>query len=87
MSRLNGFGSGFGQNQLDSHVDVSGCVSGWRTPAFSPIFSPSLSASVLKMFEIPAGARHLQIEEMEPASHSIGEYARVHLFLHPLPFS
>uniref|UniRef100_A0A8C5U748 ADAM metallopeptidase with thrombospondin type 1 motif 14 n=1 Tax=Malurus cyaneus samueli TaxID=2593467 RepID=A0A8C5U748_9PASS len=26
---------------------------------------------VLKMFEIPAGARHLQIEEMEPASHSI----------------
>ncbi|KQK76162.1 A disintegrin and metalloproteinase with thrombospondin motif 14-like protein [Amazona aestiva] len=28
-------------------------------------------ASVLKMFEIPAGARHLQIEEMEPASHSI----------------
>ncbi|NXY08542.1 ATS14 metalloproteinase, partial [Pteruthius melanotis] len=25
----------------------------------------------LKMFEIPAGARHLQIEEMEPASHSI----------------
>ncbi|XP_009944697.1 PREDICTED: A disintegrin and metalloproteinase with thrombospondin motifs 14, partial [Leptosomus discolor] len=26
---------------------------------------------VLKMFEIPAGARHLQIEEMEPSSHSI----------------
>ncbi|XP_074965448.1 A disintegrin and metalloproteinase with thrombospondin motifs 14 isoform X4 [Phalacrocorax aristotelis] len=26
---------------------------------------------VLKMFEIPAGARHLQIEEMEPAPHSI----------------
>ncbi|KAM6066907.1 A disintegrin and metalloproteinase with thrombospondin motifs 14 isoform 2-T2 [Chlamydotis macqueenii] len=26
---------------------------------------------VLKMFEIPAGARHLQIEEVEPASHSI----------------
>uniref|UniRef100_A0A8D2N3L5 ADAM metallopeptidase with thrombospondin type 1 motif 14 n=1 Tax=Zonotrichia albicollis TaxID=44394 RepID=A0A8D2N3L5_ZONAL len=26
---------------------------------------------VLKMFEIPAGARHLQIEEIEPASHSI----------------
>lgn len=24
------------------------------------------------MFEIPAGARHVQIEEMEPASHSIG---------------
>lgn len=39
------------------------------------------------MFEIPAGARHLQIEEMEPASHSIGEYAIIHLSLHLLPLS
>ncbi|XP_075361500.1 A disintegrin and metalloproteinase with thrombospondin motifs 14 isoform X2 [Mycteria americana] len=33
--------------------------------------TPKQPAGVLKMFEIPAGARHLQIEEMEPASHSI----------------
>uniref|UniRef100_A0A8C0BE14 ADAM metallopeptidase with thrombospondin type 1 motif 14 n=1 Tax=Buteo japonicus TaxID=224669 RepID=A0A8C0BE14_9AVES len=33
--------------------------------------TPKQLAGVLKMFEIPAGARHLQIEEMEPASHSI----------------
>lgn len=39
------------------------------------------------MFEIPAGARHLQIEEVEPASHSIGECALVPLSLHPLPLS
>ncbi|XP_069720069.1 A disintegrin and metalloproteinase with thrombospondin motifs 14 isoform X3 [Phaenicophaeus curvirostris] len=33
--------------------------------------TPKQPAGVLKMFEIPAGARHLQIEEMEAASHSI----------------
>ncbi|NXI99698.1 ATS14 metalloproteinase, partial [Psophia crepitans] len=33
--------------------------------------TPKQPAGILKMFEIPAGARHLQIEEMEPASHSI----------------
>uniref|UniRef100_A0A663N9S4 ADAM metallopeptidase with thrombospondin type 1 motif 14 n=1 Tax=Athene cunicularia TaxID=194338 RepID=A0A663N9S4_ATHCN len=33
--------------------------------------TPKQLVGVLKMFEIPAGARHLQIEEMEPASHSI----------------
>ncbi|XP_042719149.1 A disintegrin and metalloproteinase with thrombospondin motifs 14 isoform X6 [Lagopus leucura] len=33
--------------------------------------TPKQLGSVLKMFEIPAGARHVQIEEMEPASHSI----------------
>ncbi|NWS62476.1 ATS14 metalloproteinase, partial [Chunga burmeisteri] len=33
--------------------------------------TPKQPAGVLKMFEIPAGARYLQIEEMEPASHSI----------------
>ncbi|XP_009324248.1 PREDICTED: A disintegrin and metalloproteinase with thrombospondin motifs 14 [Pygoscelis adeliae] len=33
--------------------------------------TPKQPAGVLKVFEIPAGARHLQIEEMEPASHSI----------------
>ncbi|KFU90053.1 A disintegrin and metalloproteinase with thrombospondin motifs 14, partial [Chaetura pelagica] len=33
--------------------------------------TPKQPAGVLKMFEIPAGARHLQIEEVEPASHSI----------------
>ncbi|NXQ90343.1 ATS14 metalloproteinase, partial [Nyctibius grandis] len=33
--------------------------------------TPKQPAGALKMFEIPAGARHLQIEEMEPASHSI----------------
>ncbi|OPJ84776.1 hypothetical protein AV530_016092 [Patagioenas fasciata monilis] len=33
--------------------------------------TPKQPVGVLKMFEIPAGARHLQIEEMEPASHSI----------------
>ncbi|NWS75758.1 ATS14 metalloproteinase, partial [Crotophaga sulcirostris] len=33
--------------------------------------TPKQTAGVLKMFEIPAGARHLQIEEMEPASHNI----------------
>lgn len=25
------------------------------------------------MFEIPVGARHVQIEEMEPVSHTIGK--------------
>ncbi|KAJ7426925.1 hypothetical protein WISP_11473 [Willisornis vidua] len=33
--------------------------------------TPKQPAGVLKMFEIPAGARYLQIEEVEPASHSI----------------
>ncbi|NXT48981.1 ATS14 metalloproteinase, partial [Pluvianellus socialis] len=33
--------------------------------------TPKQPAGILKMFEIPAGARHLQIEEVEPASHSI----------------
>ncbi|XP_067996429.1 A disintegrin and metalloproteinase with thrombospondin motifs 14 isoform X1 [Melanerpes formicivorus] len=33
--------------------------------------TPKQPAGVLKMFEIPAGARHLQIEEIEPAPHSI----------------
>uniref|UniRef100_A0A8B9DRQ9 ADAM metallopeptidase with thrombospondin type 1 motif 14 n=1 Tax=Anser cygnoides TaxID=8845 RepID=A0A8B9DRQ9_ANSCY len=33
--------------------------------------TPKQPVGVLKMFEIPAGARHVQIEEMEPASHSI----------------
>ncbi|NXX22808.1 ATS14 metalloproteinase, partial [Podargus strigoides] len=33
--------------------------------------TPKQQAGVLKMFEIPAGARHLQIEEVEPASHNI----------------
>lgn len=89
MSGLGGFGSRFGQGQLDSHAGASGCVSGWSKPALSlPSILPlSFSAGVLKMFEIPAGARHLQIEEMEPASHSIGEHAVVHLSLHPLPLS
>ena len=64
-------------------------MSGWSKPALSlpSILPPYLSAGILKMFEIPAGARHLQIEEMEPTSHSIGEYAVVHLSLHLLPLS
>uniref|UniRef100_A0A8B9S8T9 ADAM metallopeptidase with thrombospondin type 1 motif 14 n=1 Tax=Apteryx owenii TaxID=8824 RepID=A0A8B9S8T9_APTOW len=33
--------------------------------------TPKQLVGILKMFEIPAGARHVQIEEMEPASHSI----------------
>uniref|UniRef100_A0A8C4KFQ2 ADAM metallopeptidase with thrombospondin type 1 motif 14 n=1 Tax=Dromaius novaehollandiae TaxID=8790 RepID=A0A8C4KFQ2_DRONO len=33
--------------------------------------TPKQLVGVLKMFEIPAGARHVQIEEMEAASHSI----------------
>ncbi|KAM8806419.1 A disintegrin and metalloproteinase with thrombospondin motifs 14 [Eudromia elegans] len=33
--------------------------------------APKQLAGVVKMFEIPAGARHVQIEEMEPASHGI----------------
>uniref|UniRef100_A0A8D2IS80 ADAM metallopeptidase with thrombospondin type 1 motif 14 n=1 Tax=Varanus komodoensis TaxID=61221 RepID=A0A8D2IS80_VARKO len=33
--------------------------------------TPKQSVGALKMFEIPAGARHVQIEEMEPASHTI----------------
>ncbi|XP_068807068.1 A disintegrin and metalloproteinase with thrombospondin motifs 14 isoform X5 [Struthio camelus] len=33
--------------------------------------TPKQLVGISKMFEIPAGARHVQIEEMEPASHSI----------------
>ncbi|XP_065603086.1 A disintegrin and metalloproteinase with thrombospondin motifs 14 [Cyrtonyx montezumae] len=33
--------------------------------------TPKQAGGVLKMFEIPAGARHVQIEETEPASHNI----------------
>ncbi|NXO05400.1 ATS14 metalloproteinase, partial [Rhinopomastus cyanomelas] len=33
--------------------------------------TPKQLVGVLKMFEIPAGARHLQIEEVDPVSHSI----------------
>nr|XP_009933251.1 PREDICTED: A disintegrin and metalloproteinase with thrombospondin motifs 14 [Opisthocomus hoazin] len=58
--------------------------------------TPKQPAGILKMFEIPAGARHLQIEEMEPTSHSIavknqatgnfilnakGKEARSHVFI------
>ncbi|XP_061491244.1 A disintegrin and metalloproteinase with thrombospondin motifs 14 isoform X2 [Rhineura floridana] len=41
-----------------------------RTVKGSLVKSPQQS-DALKMFEIPAGARHIQIEEMEPASHAI----------------
>uniref|UniRef100_A0A7M4FX41 ADAM metallopeptidase with thrombospondin type 1 motif 14 n=1 Tax=Crocodylus porosus TaxID=8502 RepID=A0A7M4FX41_CROPO len=42
-----------------------------RTVKGTLIKTPKEPAGVLKMFEIPAGARHIQIEEMEPASHNI----------------
>ncbi|XP_032638613.1 A disintegrin and metalloproteinase with thrombospondin motifs 14 [Chelonoidis abingdonii] len=42
-----------------------------RTVKGTFIKSPKQPVGVLKMFEIPAGARYIQIEEMEPASHSI----------------
>lgn len=32
-----------------------------------------IAAGVLKMFEIPAGARHIQIEETEGSSNSFGK--------------
>uniref|UniRef100_A0A8D0HKZ0 ADAM metallopeptidase with thrombospondin type 1 motif 14 n=1 Tax=Sphenodon punctatus TaxID=8508 RepID=A0A8D0HKZ0_SPHPU len=42
-----------------------------RTVKGTLVKSPKQPGEILKMFEIPAGARHVQIEEMEPASHSI----------------
>lgn len=36
-------------------------------------FSGSSVAGALKLVQIPAGARHIQIEELEKASHHIGE--------------
>lgn len=36
-------------------------------------FSLPFPVGALKMFEIPAGARHVQIEEMEPSPHTIGK--------------
>uniref|UniRef100_A0A8C8RIT5 ADAM metallopeptidase with thrombospondin type 1 motif 14 n=1 Tax=Pelusios castaneus TaxID=367368 RepID=A0A8C8RIT5_9SAUR len=42
-----------------------------RTVKGTFIKSPKQPVAVLKMFEIPAGARYVQIEEMEPVSHSI----------------
>ncbi|NWI20755.1 ATS14 metalloproteinase, partial [Crypturellus soui] len=58
--------------------------------------APKQLVGVVKMFEIPAGARHVQIEEMEPAAHGIavknqatgdfilnakGKEAKSHVFL------
>lgn len=34
-------------------------------------------AGALKLVQIPAGARHIQIEELEKVPHHIGECARV----------
>ncbi|XP_069466600.1 A disintegrin and metalloproteinase with thrombospondin motifs 14 isoform X2 [Ambystoma mexicanum] len=42
-----------------------------RTVKGTLVKTPKLSAGILKMFEIPAGARHIQIEETEMSAHSI----------------
>ncbi|XP_025029404.1 A disintegrin and metalloproteinase with thrombospondin motifs 14 isoform X2 [Python bivittatus] len=42
-----------------------------RTVKGTLVRIPKQSVGALKMFEIPVGARHVQIEEMEPASHTI----------------
>ncbi|XP_066478354.1 A disintegrin and metalloproteinase with thrombospondin motifs 14 isoform X2 [Tiliqua scincoides] len=42
-----------------------------RTVKGTLIKSPKQPVGALKMFEIPAGARHVQIEEMEPSPHTI----------------
>ncbi|ETE67026.1 A disintegrin and metalloproteinase with thrombospondin motifs 14, partial [Ophiophagus hannah] len=42
-----------------------------RTVKATLVKTPKQSGGALKMFEIPVGARHIQIEEMEPASHTI----------------
>ncbi|XP_026569278.1 A disintegrin and metalloproteinase with thrombospondin motifs 14 [Pseudonaja textilis] len=42
-----------------------------RTVKATLVKTPKQSGGALKMFEIPVGARHVQIEEMEPASHTI----------------
>uniref|UniRef100_A0ABM5G109 A disintegrin and metalloproteinase with thrombospondin motifs 14 isoform X2 n=1 Tax=Pogona vitticeps TaxID=103695 RepID=A0ABM5G109_9SAUR len=42
-----------------------------RTVKGTLVKSPKQSVGALKMFEIPAGARHVQIEEMEPSPHTI----------------
>lgn len=41
-------------------------------------FSGSCSvAGALKLVQIPAGARHIQIEELEKVPHHIGEYGEL----------
>ncbi|XP_077206607.1 A disintegrin and metalloproteinase with thrombospondin motifs 14 isoform X1 [Paroedura picta] len=42
-----------------------------RTVKGTLVKSPKQPVGALKMFEIPAGARHVQIEEVEPATHTI----------------
>ncbi|XP_069096468.1 A disintegrin and metalloproteinase with thrombospondin motifs 14 [Pleurodeles waltl] len=42
-----------------------------RTVKGTLVKTPKLSAGILKMFEIPAGARHIHIEEMEVSVNSI----------------
>ncbi|KAL7990400.1 hypothetical protein Chor_013830 [Crotalus horridus] len=42
-----------------------------RTVKGTLVKTPKQSGGALKMFEIPVGARHVLIEEMEPASHTI----------------
>uniref|UniRef100_A0A803SP42 ADAM metallopeptidase with thrombospondin type 1 motif 14 n=1 Tax=Anolis carolinensis TaxID=28377 RepID=A0A803SP42_ANOCA len=42
-----------------------------RTVKGTLVKSPKQAVGALKMFEIPAGARHVQIEEMEPAAHTL----------------
>ncbi|XP_063163582.1 A disintegrin and metalloproteinase with thrombospondin motifs 14 [Candoia aspera] len=42
-----------------------------RTVKGTLVKTPKLPVGALKMFEIPVGARHVQIEELEPASHTI----------------
>ncbi|XP_053166895.1 A disintegrin and metalloproteinase with thrombospondin motifs 14 isoform X2 [Hemicordylus capensis] len=56
-----------------------------RTVKGTLVKSPKQPVSVLKMFEIPAGARHVQIEEMEPASHTVAvkNQASGNFILHP----
>nr|XP_060624827.1 A disintegrin and metalloproteinase with thrombospondin motifs 14 isoform X2 [Anolis sagrei ordinatus] len=42
-----------------------------RTVKGTLVKSPKQAVGALKMFEIPAGARHVQIEEMESAAHTL----------------
>ncbi|XP_018083066.1 A disintegrin and metalloproteinase with thrombospondin motifs 14 isoform X2 [Xenopus laevis] len=42
-----------------------------RTVKGTLVKSPKQTAGILKMFEIPAGARHIQIEETEPSTNYI----------------
>ncbi|XP_058045217.1 A disintegrin and metalloproteinase with thrombospondin motifs 14 [Ahaetulla prasina] len=42
-----------------------------RTVKGTLVKTPKQSEDAVKMFEIPVGARHVQIEEMEPSSHTI----------------